>query len=130
MNKKYICKNCGYLGESQIINKGSGCLEAFLWMFFIIPGLIYTIIRSFSEYKGCPLCEQALLIPVQSPEGQLLFEKYHKIETEEKTDIIQQINEESSNSYLDDKEGIFAASFIVIVIGIIFIISISLLGHH
>ena len=55
----YQCPNCGYFGKkTKTIVKGSGCLEIFLWLFFIIPGIIYTIIRSLSVTKKvCPECE-------------------------------------------------------------------------
>lgn len=55
----FECPNCGYLGKkTKRVIKGSGCLEIFLWLFFIIPGILYTIYRSTTEQaKVCPNCE-------------------------------------------------------------------------
>ena len=55
----YECPNCEYFGKNtKTVIKGSGCLEVFLWLFFIIPGIIYSIYRSMSvSKKACPKCE-------------------------------------------------------------------------
>ena len=68
-----ICRNCGYVSAGQRAVKGSGCIEVILWLSFIIPGLIYSVWRHESEYKKCPKCGQATLIPLNSPVGQKLL---------------------------------------------------------
>lgn len=39
---KYICSNCGTVGQPVVHTRGSFWIELVLWWFFIIPGLIYT----------------------------------------------------------------------------------------
>lgn len=50
------CPNCGYEGKAKRIIRGSIGVEILLWCLFLIPGLIYSIWRSFSRYTGCPKC--------------------------------------------------------------------------
>ena len=50
------CPNCQYEGEAKIYTKGSMGIEVILWFFFLFPGLIYSIWRLSSRYKGCPKC--------------------------------------------------------------------------
>jgi hypothetical protein len=65
-----VCKNCGWTGVGRIERKGSAGVEVLLWLFFIIPGVIYTAWRGSTRHRACPQCGQASLIPVSSPMGQ------------------------------------------------------------
>jgi ssDNA-binding Zn-finger/Zn-ribbon topoisomerase 1 len=57
MAKKLIkCPNCGYEGEAKTYTKGSLAVEIVLWLFFLLPGLIYSVWRLSSRYEGCPKC--------------------------------------------------------------------------
>lgn len=47
--------------------KGSLLTEAMLWIFFLIPGLIYSIWRHSTVYDGCGKCGAATVIPLDSP---------------------------------------------------------------
>jgi len=51
------CPQCGFEGQSETFTKGSFGLELVLWFLFIFPGLIYSIWRLSSRYKGCPSCK-------------------------------------------------------------------------
>lgn len=73
----HICSNCGYLGRPKSEIKGSCLLEGLLWLFFIIPGIIYTIMRSHSATKVCPKCKSPNMVPVNTPRGQELIQKYN-----------------------------------------------------
>ncbi len=56
-DKKTIkCPNCKYEGVGKTFVKGSILIEIILWCCFLIPGIIYSIWRSTSKYKGCPQC--------------------------------------------------------------------------
>jgi len=73
-----ICPHCGYLGDSKIVTKGSFWIELVLWIFFIIPGVIYSLWRLTSRASVCPSCGAAGMIPIDSPRGNLLVYQFHQ----------------------------------------------------
>ena len=73
---KYICSNCGYMGLSKTLTKGSFLIEVILWLFFIIPGLIYSIWRISSRQGVCPSCQYPNMIPENTPRGQKLIKEF------------------------------------------------------
>lgn len=73
MAQQFICTTCGTVGNPKKIIKGNILLEVFLWLFFIVPGIIYSIWRSATKYDGCSVCKSKLIIPVSSPAGQKLL---------------------------------------------------------
>ncbi len=70
---QYICSNCNHLGKGKIKYQGSFFIEAILWLFFIIPGLIYSAWRSNSKQYICTQCGSSPLIPTNTPKGQELY---------------------------------------------------------
>ena len=64
------CKNCGATAHPKQITKGSIAIELMLWLFFIVPGLIYSIWRLSSRFKACPICQSPNMIPASSPIAQ------------------------------------------------------------
>ena len=72
MAKELMCTNCGFKGKPKLITKGSILIELVLWICLILPGLIYSIWRHASRYKGCPSCGAANMIPLDSPIAQKL----------------------------------------------------------
>lgn len=74
MKKQFICTSCGYIGYPKKITKGNILIELILWLFLLIPGLIYSIWRVSSRYNACPQCKNATMIPADSPVGQKLIE--------------------------------------------------------
>lgn len=72
----FVCPNCGYVGKPKVITKGSIIIELFLWLVFLIPGLIYSIWRLASRSKGCPKCSAENMIPVESPRGRKLIAEF------------------------------------------------------
>ena len=48
-------------------------MELLLWLFFLIPGLIYSIWRIASRYAGCPVCKAKNCIPIETPAGQSIL---------------------------------------------------------
>ena len=84
-SKILVCTQCGYVGESKSKNEGTGCVEIVLWLFFIIPGLIYSVWRRSSRYKICPKCKSPSLIPTDSPRGQKIISENKPKEEIEKS---------------------------------------------
>ncbi len=72
-SKQLVCTVCGYVGEPKSAIEGSGCVEVLLWLFFIIPGLIYSVWRSSSRHKVCPKCHNKSLIPIDSPRAKTIM---------------------------------------------------------
>jgi hypothetical protein len=70
--EQQICPNCGYQGAPRSITKGSFLIELFLWLCFIIPGLLYSLWRVSSRTTGCPSCGASNMIPLSSPRGRQL----------------------------------------------------------
>ncbi len=73
-SNEWVCAQCGWHGTTtKSITKGSILIELVLWLMLLLPGLIYSIWRHVSRYKGCPKCASASLIPADSPVGQKLM---------------------------------------------------------
>lgn len=73
MAHQLICSACGHVGSSKTAIKGSMGVEILLFIFFIIPGVIYSIWRSSSRYRTCSSCGSTNLIPLNSPVGKKLL---------------------------------------------------------
>jgi hypothetical protein len=73
--KKWICSHCGYVGKPVSQMKGSFLMEIALWLFFLFPGLLYSIWRLTSVEKVCPQCKSPNMIPVDSPRGKKIWEE-------------------------------------------------------
>jgi hypothetical protein len=58
--------------------KGSFLMEFVLWLFFIVPGVIYTVWRLTTVAKGCPVCGAESMIPVHSPMGRKLQKEFDR----------------------------------------------------
>lgn len=72
MASNEICPNCGYVGHAKRITKGSTLMELFLWLCFLLPGLIYSIWRLSSKHDACPKCGAQHMVPLDSPRGKKL----------------------------------------------------------
>ena len=67
MKNILYCKACGHVGQAQKAIKGSFLMEIFLWLLFIIPGLLYSLWRLTTKARLCELCGSVEIIPVESP---------------------------------------------------------------
>jgi hypothetical protein len=76
MGKDFICPNCGFEGKPKRVTKGSILIELFLWIFLIIPGLIYSLWRLTSRYDACPQCAATHMVPLNSPRGKKLMQEF------------------------------------------------------
>jgi hypothetical protein len=74
----YVCSSCGFVGSPEIKHKGSILIEIILWLFFLIPGIIYSIWRAGSKFLRCPMCNGTTIIPVNTPMGQKLLKDMEK----------------------------------------------------
>lgn len=70
---RYICPNCGSIGNPRTYTKGAFLVEVTLWLLCLLPGLIYSMWRLTSRYRGCPSCGAANMVPVDSPHGRKLL---------------------------------------------------------
>lgn len=70
-----ICHSCGSRG-AKTLTPGSILIELVLWLCFILPGLIYSIWRLCGRRKVCAACSASSLVPIQSPVGRELAQKY------------------------------------------------------
>lgn len=73
MSDKMICTTCGYVGYSERTINGNIGVEIFLWLIFLLPGIIYSIYRSSTKMDVCPKCKDPTMIPVTSPIGEKLY---------------------------------------------------------
>ena len=112
MSKQLICSQCGHIGKTSRSIKGSGLLEIVLWLFFIIPGFIYSVWRSTSRYKTCAKCGSSNLIPIDSPMGLRMITDQGK--------TLEQVKEELKH----EKKLLSPSRVVIIVLLIILVISI------
>lgn len=71
-----ICSTCGHFGPAVTTTPGSFLIELVLWLFFLLPGLIYSIWRLTNKKTGCSACGGTALIPRSSPRGQQLAREF------------------------------------------------------
>ena len=62
-----MCLQCGSVGDTKRFMKGSILTELILWLFFLLPGLIYSIWRHSTVAQVCSKCESPNVIPLDSP---------------------------------------------------------------
>jgi len=75
---KMICRNCETISEPKIIPVGNVAIEIILWLFLLIPGIIYSIfVRSRPDKLLCPSCNQDAMIDPYSPVGQQILKKLY-----------------------------------------------------
>jgi Zn-finger nucleic acid-binding protein len=108
-SKILVCTQCGYIGSPSRGIKGNGAIEIILWLCFIIPGLIYSVWRSYSRHSVCPKCKGVNLIPTDSPRAQKIMEESGTKEETAKT-----IEIETKKNFKEEKR-----KRIVIVVAIL-----------
>ena len=67
-----ICTQCGTAGRPQTKTQGSLIVELFLWVCFIVPGVLYSLWRLTTRAKCCRACGSTNLVPLDSPVGRNL----------------------------------------------------------
>lgn len=62
---KYYCNACHNYAP-HALRKGSGWIEVVLYLFYIVPGVIYSIWRRAGPPTVCPLCRATALVPASA----------------------------------------------------------------
>lgn len=70
----WLCQQCGDVGEPRLETKGSFLIEVVLWIFFCVPGLIYSIWRVTTRGKVCRVCASRNIIPATSPQARQVLD--------------------------------------------------------
>lgn len=68
-----VCTACGHHGPSVATTRGSIWIEIVLWLFLIVPGLIYSLWRLSTRRPACASCGATTLVPGDSPVGRKLI---------------------------------------------------------
>lgn len=71
-----VCTQCGTVGKTKTVTKGSLDIELILWLVFLVPGLVYSAWRLASRHKACGSCGSTSLVPPQSPVGQSICRQH------------------------------------------------------
>jgi len=71
-----ICTSCGTMNSAVKRYSGSILIEIVLWLFFIIPGLVYSLHRITTGRVVCRKCG-GQVVPATSPVGRRLCMQYH-----------------------------------------------------
>ena len=67
-----VCTRCGTIGRPKRYTPGTFGMELLLFLFFIIPGLIYGIWRIAARKDVCAACLSDELVPIGSPAGRAM----------------------------------------------------------
>src|ERR1700688_1813884 len=69
------CPNCGAVDYPVLRKSGSTLVEVLLWLFLLVPGVVYSVWRASSKRLVCPKCEHTGTIPLDSPMAQQALAK-------------------------------------------------------
>jgi hypothetical protein len=72
-----ICRQCGTLNVGGSALPGHGWIEAVLWLFYLVPGLIYSIWRRSKRQAVCIACGSRDLVQVGTPVGATMLRTHH-----------------------------------------------------
>ena len=67
VKKQMHCMVCGAEAAPRSVLKGSLAIAVVLWLFFLLPGLIYSLWRMKSRHGVCAACGSPLLVPLDAP---------------------------------------------------------------
>ena len=73
--KLMFCTACHTSDQTVLNRPGSSWIEIILWLFCLLPGLIYSIWRSSSVHRVCSRCGSRDVIPDDSPRARELREQ-------------------------------------------------------
>lgn len=72
-----ICTQCGSIGKPQRVAGGSLLVELALWLFFLVPGFIYSLWRISTKRPACRACGAIhAMVPLHSPRGRELAAQF------------------------------------------------------
>ena len=64
--KKYVCMECGCQRDPINANRGLWVIEIFMWLLYILPGVIYSIWRRVRKQQVCPNCQYPSVVLTSS----------------------------------------------------------------
>ena len=70
MSGQFVSTTCGVVGKPRVRNRGSSAIEIILYLFLIVPGLLYSFWRMGRKDRHCRSCGAATVIPADSPMAQ------------------------------------------------------------
>lgn len=62
----HVCTKCEEQVKPTRQQPGSFLMEIFLWLFFLLPGFIYSLYRMFNTFYGCPNCHSKDVVVLSS----------------------------------------------------------------
>lgn len=65
-NKKYLCLECGCQRDPIDAKRGLLVIEIFMWLLYILPGVIYSIWRRVRKQQVCPNCRNPSMVLTSS----------------------------------------------------------------
>lgn len=72
--KEVVCVQCESVETAKTHVKGHFIIELFLWMLFLLPGLVYSIWRLTTKSKVCKSCLSPDIVPVESPRAKRILQ--------------------------------------------------------
>lgn len=69
-----ICTTCGSIGEYHETRPGSNLVEVVLWLWMIIPGVLYSAWRNSKKSAVCASCSARTLIMAGTPVGRQILQ--------------------------------------------------------
>lgn len=75
--KKFICRECGYIGRKKSIRPGSSIIELILILTAVIPGIFYQLLRNAGKKEVCPQCNSQNMVPIDSPCGKKVIQEFN-----------------------------------------------------
>lgn len=68
--EKRMCATCESVGYAKTRERGSTGVELLLWLFFLLPGIIYSVWRRSTKYSVCRTCGSTTLMPLHTAGAQ------------------------------------------------------------
>lgn len=75
---KMICADCGSHVDGRRAIQGSFLIELCLWIFMLLPGILYSIWRLTTRHRACEKCGSRNLVPADSPRGKDLAMRFNR----------------------------------------------------
>lgn len=70
------CPVCQHVGPPRTITPGSFLIELVLWLFLILPGLVYSLWRHSARHQACAACGNRHTVPLGTPAGQAILQRH------------------------------------------------------
>ena len=65
-SRKYVCMECGCQRDPIDAKRGLLAIEIFMWLLYILPGVIYSIWRRVRRQEICPNCRTPSIVLTSS----------------------------------------------------------------